>query len=262
MNYFEKTYNEIELESRRLEEKKAKIIYDALDEKFNLSQFINLDNVDGYILKLYDLLLFSNIPLVQQECLSLLRNYNSNFSLLIPIIARCVFLPSTSEQLAKILIAMVRRTQIYSSISIENHSLDVATNQGSMHMLNAQKWIQDRHGYSIDNSRFQGQCHNVTFKFASYFPNYYATTILLANCLEGKCFHSFLTTHDNEFMVDLSVGAVVKKSDFYSVMGCEEILSVPTDYLQGMYKDLCSRDEVPDDMNPLLALAIDSMRRR
>ncbi len=262
MNYFDRKYNEIEIDSRRSEDKRAKAIYDALDQKFHISDFIDLDNVDAYIVKLFDILLFSGIPIVQQECLSLLRKENSNFRFFIPTLARILLLPSTPKELANFLAILIRDLNIYTPITIDESGLEIGMGENSAHIESAEKWVQEHHGYSIDTKTLSSQCHNVTFNLASYFPGYYATTILMANCLEGRCFHSFFSTPDNELIVDLATGTVVAKREFYSLIGCEEILNVPTHYLDGMYRDLCSRDDVPEEMSPVLALAIDNMRKR
>ena len=261
MNYFTKAYDEIELEPRRVGEQKAKAIYDDLDAQFSLDRFFDFGRVEGYTNRLLNLLLFSGIAPIQRACLSLLRDNSANLNFFIPTLSSHLLLPSTPEEFSRFVAATVGELKMYTSFTASKNTIDITSEQSTMHMQSARMWLEERDGFKIDKN-YLGQCHSVTYDLAHYFPSYYATTVLMPNFLGGSCFHSFFSTPDNEYIVDLSIGDVVKKGDFYSVMGCEEILNVRAESLEQMYEDLCSYEDVPNDMYPLLILALDSNRRR
>lgn len=186
MNYFTKAYDEIELEPRRVGEQKAKDIYDALDARFSLDRFLDFGHVEGYTNRLLNLLIFSGILPIQRACLSLLRENSANLNFFIPTLSSHLLLPSTPEEFSRFVAATVGELNMYTSFTAGKHTIDITSEQSAMHMQSARIWLEERDGFKVDKS-YLGQCHSVTYNLAHYFPDYYATTVLMPNCLGGRC---------------------------------------------------------------------------
>lgn len=224
MNYFNQKFDDIERRAKEIAENKAKVIFEILDSKFNIANSRFLAGANTYLSKLLNIMVYYPNNEAVSLCKYLLKQNGANFEFFLTSFAKPIFMPETPTEYSTMLAYVINKLNIYEFFSCCNHNVDVLTSKGKLYMMSAYEWLRKNHGYEINTQHFFGHCHQVTFDLARLFPDYYATTVLIPSCFEGKSFHSFFSTPDDKFVLDLSIGDVVKKGDYYSVMGCEEIL--------------------------------------